>query len=118
MQIQIQVKGLPGSSKLRRFAMHKLTVALARFSHAVQEASMRLGDINGPDRGGVDKICRVVLRMKNNAVVVVEELGTDIAQTIDRVADRLHQSVSRQLSHSTRIDRGGMRQNALTLAGA
>ena len=118
MQLQIQVKGLPGPSKLRRFASHKLNTALSRFAHAIQGATMRLGDINGPNRGGVDKLCRVVLRMKDNSVVIIEELGSDIAQAIDRVANRLHQSVSRQLSRLAKIDRSGMRQNTLLSAEA
>jgi len=118
MQVQIQVKGLSESSKLRRFAAHKLNVALARFSHVIEKASMHLDDINGPDRGGVDKLCRVVLRMKNDSFVVIEELGSDIRQTIDRVSDRLHHSVSRQLSHLVKIDRSSMRQNAALLDGA
>ncbi|MDO8959255.1 MAG: HPF/RaiA family ribosome-associated protein [Rhodocyclaceae bacterium] len=118
MQVQIQVKGLPGSSKLRRFASHKLNVALSRFAHVIQDATMRLDDINGSERGGVDKLCRVVLRMNNNTVVVIEALGTNIAQAIDRVTDRLHQSVSRQLSRLVKIDRSGMRQSTLLLAGA
>jgi hypothetical protein len=56
--------------------------------------------------------------MKNDSVVVIEELGSDIRQTIDRVSDRLHHSVSRQLSHFVKIDRSGMRQNAVLLEGA
>ena len=79
---------------------------------------MHLDDINGPDRGGVDKLCRVVLSMKNDSVVVIEELGSDIRQSIDRVSDRLHHSVSRQLSHFVKTDRSGMRQNAALFEGA
>lgn len=118
MHIQIQVRGLPQSSRLRHYASRKLEVALDCFSHAIQEASMRLSDINGPDRGGVDKLCRVVLRMKDCSIVVVEELGADIAAAIDRAADRLYQSVSRQLSRGARIDRNGVRQGVTALAGA
>lgn len=117
MHIQIQVRGLPQSSKLRHYASHKLGLALARFSHGIQEASMRLTDINGPDRGGVDKLCRVVLRMKDSSIMVIEELGADIAAAIDRVADRVHQSVARQLSKNVKVDRAGVRQSA-ALAGA
>lgn len=109
MQMKIQIKGLPRAAKLRRLAAHKIDVALARYGHAVQEASVHLDDINGPDRGGVDKLCRVVLRMKDSSVVVIEELGTDIAQVIERVADRLRQSVARQLSRIIGIDRNGVR---------
>ncbi len=109
MQIKIQIKGLPRATKLRRIAAHKIDGALARYAHAIQEASVRLDDINGPDRGGVDKLCRVVLRMKDSSVLVIEELGADIAQVIERVADRLHQSVARQLSRIVGIDRNGIR---------
>ena len=116
MRIQIQIKGLPGSSKLRRFTAHKLDTALSRFSHGIDEATIQLRDINGADRGGVDKLCRVVLTMKNNSVVVIEELASNIVQAIERAADRLHQNVSRQLSKVVRVDRSGMRQNNLLLA--
>ena len=94
MQMKIQIKGLPRASGLRRIATHKIDVALASYAHAIHEVSVHLGDINGPDRGGVDKLCRVVLKMKDNSFLVIEELGADVAQVIDRVADRLSQSMA------------------------
>lgn len=93
MQMKIQIKGLPRTSGLRRIATHKIDVALASYAHAIEEASVQLIDINGPDRDGVDKLCRVVLKMKDSSFLVIEELGADIAQMIDRVADRLCQSM-------------------------
>ena len=116
MQVHVQVKGLTSASRLRVFAANKMNVALSRFSHAVQDVTMRMHDINGPDRGGVDKLCRVVLRFKNNSVVVVEDLGANMMEVIDRVSDRLHHTVSNQLSHMAKIDRAGMRQNSLAVA--
>lgn len=113
MHVQIQVKGLTKAMQLRRFAARKLEVALAQFSHSIQEAHVRLNDINGPDRGGVDKLCRVVLRFKDNSIMVIEELGSEISQVIDRVVDRLHQSVSRQMSRVASINRQGIRQSNL-----
>lgn len=116
MQVQIQVKGLPASSKLRRFALQKLDVTLCRFAHVIQEATIRLADINGPDRGGVDKLCRVMVTLKNDSVIVIEDLGSNIMEVIDRATDRLHQSLSRQLSRLVKIDRKGMRQSTLLLS--
>lgn len=118
MHVNVCVKGLPESSKLRRLASLKLNHALARLTHLVTAASVQLLDINGPKRGGVDKLCRVVLRLRNDTVVVVEDLGSDIAHVIDRVADRLHQSVSRQLGRIKHIDRSSVRQNTLVIAEA
>ena len=94
MQIRIQIKGLPRASELRRVATHKITTALATYAHAIQEACVHLIDINGPDLGGVDKLCRVVLKMKGSSFLVIEELGADIALVVDRVADRLCQSMA------------------------
>lgn len=113
MRLQIQVKGLTKATQLRRLAARKLEVALARFSDSIQEADVLLNDINGPDRGGVDKLCRVVLRFKDNSIMVIEELGSEVSQVIDRVVDRLHQSVSRQTSRVVRIDRQGIRRGNL-----
>ncbi|MDP3540204.1 MAG: HPF/RaiA family ribosome-associated protein [Azonexus sp.] len=116
MHVQIQVKGLSKATQLRRFASRKLEAALSRFSHVIQDVNVRINDINGPDRGGVDKLCRVVLRFKDNSIIVIEELGSEVLQVIDRVADRLHQIVSRQLSHLVKVDQHGIRQSKLLAA--
>ncbi|HRF29413.1 MAG: HPF/RaiA family ribosome-associated protein [Azonexus sp.] len=118
MLVQVQVKGLASASRLRSFAATKLNVALGRFSHAVQEVSMRMHDINGPERGGADKLCRVVLRLKDNSVLVIEDLGVNMMEVIDRVADRLHHTVARQLSRLARVERAGIRQSSLLAAAA
>jgi len=109
MRVQIQVIGLPGSSRLRRFAAQKLEVALSCFADGIEAASVRLRDINGADRGGVDKLCRVVLTLKGNSVVVIEELGSNILGAIERAAERLPQRVSRRLSRVVASDLGGGR---------
>jgi ribosome-associated translation inhibitor RaiA len=116
MQVQVKVNGLGSASRLRAFASSKLNLALSRFSHAVLDVVLRMQDINGPARGGADKLCRVVLRFKNNSIVVVEELGANVLEVIDRASDRLQQTVSDRLSHMAKVDRAGMRQNSL--AGA
>jgi hypothetical protein len=116
MEIQVQVKGLPGASRLRAFAANKLSVALLRFSPAIQDVSMRMRDINGPDRGGADKLCRVVLRLEDNSVLVVEELGINMTEVIDRVTDRLQHTVAKQLSRLVKVDRAGIRQGSLPAA--
>jgi len=116
MEMKIQIKGLPHAAKLRRVAAYKIDAALARYAHAIEATSVRLDDVNGPDRGGVDKLCRVVLRMKDNSVLVIEELGADIGRVIERVADRLRQSVARQLSRLVGIDRNGLRPRLMAAA--
>lgn len=98
MRVHIQVVGLPGASQLRRFAMQRLDAALSCFSDRIEGASVRLLDINGADRGGVDKLCRIALTLKGHSAVVIEELGSNIQRSVERAAERLRQRVSRQLS--------------------
>lgn len=113
MQVQVRVKGLARASSLRTFATNKLKAALARFSPAVREVTVRLHDINGPNRGGVDQLCRVVLRLKDNSVLVIEDLGANMTEVVDRVTDRLHHTVSKRLSRLVKADRTGTRQGGL-----
>ena len=115
MRVQIQVIGLQGAAKLRRFAAQKLDVALACFPDGIEAASVRLRDINGADRGGVDKLCRVVLTLKGNAVVVIEELGSNILQAIERATERLRLRVSRQLARVVKANRSGTPPDKLSL---
>jgi ribosome-associated translation inhibitor RaiA len=118
MHVQIQVKGLTKATQLRRIVSRRLEASLSRFSHTIQEASVRINDINGPDRGGVDRLCRVVLRFKDKSIIVIEELGSEVFQVIDRVVDRLHQSISRQMSHVFEIARQRTRQGNLFAASS
>lgn len=97
MEIQVQAKGLPRAAALRQHVSLRLQSALARFSHVVAGVSVRLADINGPERGGMDKLCRAVIRFRDNSVLVVEDLGGDMARVIDRVAERAHIGVAREL---------------------
>jgi ribosome-associated translation inhibitor RaiA len=98
MRVHIQVVGLQGAAQLRRFASQKLDVALSCFADRIEGASVRLLDINGADRGGVDKLCRIVLTLKGHSAVVIEELASNIQRSIESAIERLQQRVSRQLS--------------------
>jgi ribosome-associated translation inhibitor RaiA len=96
MEIQIQAKGLPRAAHLRQYAGARLKAVLSRFAGTIEDVSVRMYDINGPERGGVDKLCRAVIRFKNNSLMVVEELGSDMTRVIDRVTERLTRSLARQ----------------------
>ena len=103
MEIQIKTSGLPAAKKLRAHASDRIGATLNRFGHIVQSVSVRLSDINGP-RGGADKLCRIVIQMKNRSVVM-EELGSDMRRVIDRLSDRVQYSVSRQMGKLVQVNR-------------
>ena len=103
MRVHIKVVGLPGAAQLRRFTSRKLDVALSCFADRIEGASVRLLDINGADRGGVDKLCHIALTLKRHSAVVIEELGSNIQRSIERATERLHQRVSRQLARVVKV---------------
>ncbi len=118
MRIQVQVKGLVRATKLRSFAIDRLRATLGRFDHAVREVNVRMHDINGPNRGGVDKLCRVVLRLRDDSVLVIEELGASTMESIHRAADRVHHAVGKQVDRMAKVGKQGMRPNNLATAMA
>jgi len=94
MQVHIKAKGVPGSSILRRLASGKLNTGLLPFSNLIQDVTLCFSDINGPLRGGIDKLCRMVLILNNSSVIIIEELGSDFSKITDRVIDRLNRQLS------------------------
>ena len=99
MEIHIKTIGLPGAKKLRSIATARIGAALGRVGHAVQSVTIRLSGMHKP-LGVADKLCRVVLTLRGDAVLVIEELGSNILQAIERAAERLRLRVSRQLSRA------------------
>lgn len=103
MEVQIKARGLPAAKNLRSHASYRIRTALGRFGHAVQSVTVRLSDVNGP-RGGADKLCRVVIQMKNRSLVM-EELGGDMRRVIDRVTERVQYNVARQMEKLAQVNR-------------
>lgn len=118
MQVQVRVKGLPQASRLRTLAAEKLKVALSGFAPAVQEVTVHMHDINGPQRGGVDKLCRVVLRLKDSSFVVIEDLGVHMTEVVDRVTDRVQRMLDRQSSRLAGMAGTGRRHYGATAGTA
>lgn len=97
MLISICGRDLAPHSHLLEHAERRLRYALGRFGGRIQRVMVFLEDTNGP-RGGLDKCCRMVARLKHPARdVVVEGHDAELTALIDRTADRLGQTISREL---------------------
>jgi len=70
--------------------------ALSRFSERIRSAEVQLADINGP-RGGVDKRCRIVVRMLPTGTVIVEDKDADAHAAVARASERVARAVTREL---------------------
>lgn len=74
----------------------RLGFALRRFAGHIDNAVVRVSDVNGP-RGGVDKRCQITVALIPRGVVRVESTGDDVFALIARAAKSIGQTVRRSL---------------------
>lgn len=98
MKIQITTKKLTISESHRDRIERRLYFTLSRFARKITSVEMMLRDENGP-RGGVDKTCRVIVKLGAANDVVVEGHGEDTLSLVDRTTDRVGRAVSRALDY-------------------
>ena len=82
----------------RGLAFRTFEPAHSRFSHSIRTANSRHTGINGSDHGGAEKPCRLVLRFRENWIMVIEKPGSEVPRFIDQVADHPLHGISRQMS--------------------
>ena len=75
----------------------RLQFALSRFSGRIQRVQVILEDQNGP-RGGLDKSCRIVVRLKEDGDVVAEVADVNWEVAVDRATTRVGHTVARRIA--------------------
>jgi len=101
---ELHTSGVEADNGLREHIERRLTFALSRFSDRVTKVAVTLTDNNGP-KGGVDKSCRIVVRLRSLGEVIAEVVDTDWPVTIDRAASRAGHNVGRELDRKREFDR-------------
>jgi hypothetical protein len=111
MNVQLRGQGTELSVALRAHAERCLAFALRRFARRIDRVTVWLEDVNGP-RGGVDKRCRIAVRLRPNGVAFVAKSATDAYVAIGRAAGRAGTVVARKVAwlqerRPDLYDRGG-----------
>ena len=101
MKMQIVIRNVDQQRELRNFAEDRLAKALDRFEDAIIDATMRLEDVTGPDKGGIDKLCSVTVRLRTGDVLI-KESGDDFRATINTALDRLKAALGRKRGRAKR----------------
>jgi ribosome-associated translation inhibitor RaiA len=101
MKMQIVTKNLTVSDSHKDRIERRLYFALGRFSTGIVSVEILLQDENGP-RGGVDKRCRIIVRLRASDDVIVEGRGQETTSLIDRTAARAGRAVSRSFNSRKR----------------
>ena len=86
------------------FVERRLRFALSRFGSKVRRISVVLTDENGP-RGGVDKVCRIVVQVHRSRDVIVTDQDVDVHACIARATERVGRAVARSIERARAFDR-------------
>jgi ribosome-associated translation inhibitor RaiA len=107
MKMAILVRDVQVSPAERQRISDHVRLALARFGPVIRGLTVILNDENGT-RQGVDKSCRLVVRLRGGTVVVNERAEALMA-AVGQAAERATRAVAR-LHHRTREARRGVRR--------
>jgi ribosome-associated translation inhibitor RaiA len=96
MRLDIHHQGVALSDAARAAVARHLGAALARFAPRLLRAAVYVSEQNGP-RGGVDKRCRVLLRLRRHGELTVAVDDADLYAAVHRAAGRAAQALGREL---------------------
>ena len=113
MHLNVRSHGFSLTPAIRDYTERRLRFALSHAAGRVTSITVVLSDINGP-RGGRDKCCRVRINVKDQQVMVIDDIQDNLYVAIDRAADRAARTVSRRLGRSV----NGIRHSRVRSEGA
>ena len=96
MKINVNFQKISSDNAMADYIDRRLCCAFSRLAHAVQSTVITVMDINGP-KGGVDKLCRVVVKPVGLKSIVITERQADLKAAVNRSISRASQTLSRKL---------------------
>jgi ribosome-associated translation inhibitor RaiA len=97
MQLEIRRHGIEIDDEVKSRLERRLDFALGRLGRHIQRVWVNLTDENGP-RGGIDKRCRILVRLQHLPDVLVEDRDADLRSLIDRTINRAGLAARREVS--------------------
>ena len=100
MHLEIRGQNIVLTPALLERVERRVQFAVGRFDGRVTRVSVRVADVNGP-RGGIDKRCRIAVRVRPAGEIVVEDTHPDLYKSL-RVAVRSRDRSAGSLEESPR----------------
>jgi ribosomal subunit interface protein len=100
----ITAKNVTIDDALHEHIEQRIYFAFSRFSPRISRVSVMVEDVNGP-RGGIDKRCRIVVKLKRGGEVAVEATDADMSAAASAAADRAGRAVQRELERRRTLER-------------
>ena len=92
--ITIRQIGVELTAEFRESFEIRLQQSLRCLGRRLQKVNAFISHLNGP-KGGIDKHCRVVVHLKRQPSLVIEDRDSELGSLIDRLIDRLGQTAAR-----------------------
>jgi putative sigma-54 modulation protein len=96
MKVEVNARHLTLTKSLKNYVKRRLKFALGSKSEQITRVEVTLSDINGP-KGGEDKRCQMLLKIKGQNDVVIEDTQSQLYSAIDRAANRASQTASKRV---------------------
>jgi putative sigma-54 modulation protein len=96
MRLEIRSKHFRLHAADREVMECRIQFALGHFSGRISSVIVGLADLNGPRRG-IDKQCRLVVRLPHSGNIIIEETHANVAAAVALAADRAGRAVGREL---------------------
>jgi len=96
MRLQVTGSNLELTESILEHVDRRFRFALDRLEPEVSRVTVKLGDVNGP-KGGVDKQCKVLIKLASGGNLVLRERAEDIYQSVSRASDRVKRLVRRRV---------------------
>ena len=93
MKMSILFKDLQAAGTLRQRIEDRLRLVLTRFTPLIRGLTVTVADENGV-RGGIDKSCRLIVRLHAGTVVVNEQAAA-VMGAVTLAAERAARSIAR-----------------------
>ena len=77
-------------------AEDRTDAAFSKYSDIVRSIEITVEDVNGP-RGGIDKVCKVLVRLRRRNDIVVSANDTSVSRAITAAVERAAKRVGRQI---------------------
>ncbi len=97
MKVQVKARHFSLTKELKQYVKKRLKFALGTRYEQVKRVEVMLSDINGP-KGGEDKRCQILLKIKGQTDVVVDDVQSHLYSAIDRAASRASRTVSKRVT--------------------
>ena len=104
MKLEIVDRRTALPDELHDFVERRIAFAMGRYQSRLHSVTVVLEDVNGP-RGGVDQLCRVMVRLNDGGQVVITDRDTHIFPCVARAIERSGRTVARRLDRNQAVPR-------------